>query len=79
MMLGLIDWEGYESQTPFDPFAISSEKAELHFNELLELVDGRSGFVFEHSIQKVIKECAWAFAPDFARKCAEDFNAIRVY
>ena len=28
---------------PFDPATISTEKAELYFSELLELVDGRSG------------------------------------
>ena len=32
-----------KARLPFDPAAISTEKAELYLSELLELVDGRSG------------------------------------
>ena len=32
-----------KARLPFDPLTISSEKAELYFKELLELVGGRSG------------------------------------
>ena len=32
-----------KARLPFDPFGISAEKAELYFNELLQLADGRSG------------------------------------
>jgi DNA primase len=42
-VLALLTGDDMKARLPFDPDAISSEKAELYFNELLELVDGRSG------------------------------------
>ncbi len=42
-VLALLTGEDMKARLPFDPVAISSETAELHFNELLGLVDGRSG------------------------------------
>ena len=42
-VLALLTGDDMKARLPFDPDAISSEKAELYFNELLELVDGKSG------------------------------------
>ena len=42
-VLALLTGDDMKARLPFDPTAISTEKAELYFSELLELVDGRSG------------------------------------
>jgi DNA primase len=42
-VLALLTGNDMKARLPFDPAAISTEKAELYFSELLELVDGRSG------------------------------------
>ena len=42
-VLALLTGNDMKARLPFDPAAISAEKAELYFSELLELVDGRSG------------------------------------
>ena len=42
-VLALLTGDDMKARLPFDPVAISSEKATLYFNELLELVEGRSG------------------------------------
>ena len=42
-VLVLLTGDDMKARLPFDPVAISLEKASLYFSELLELVDGRSG------------------------------------
>ncbi len=42
-VLASLTGDDMKARLPFDPVAISSEKASLYFNELLELVDGRAG------------------------------------
>ena len=42
-VLALLTGNDMKARLPFDPAAIPTEKAELYFSELLELVDGRSG------------------------------------
>ena len=50
-VLALLTGNDMKARLPFDPAAISTEKAELYFSELLELVDGRSG-LFSNSGRK---------------------------
>ncbi len=47
-----ITGDDMRARLPFDPTAISSEKAALYFNELLELVDGRSGLFSSSGYKK---------------------------
>jgi len=42
-VLALLTGDDMKARLPFDPMGISSEKAAIYFNELLELVDGRAG------------------------------------
>ena len=51
-VVALLTGDDMKARLPFDPDAISSEKAELYFNELLELVDGRSGLFSNSSSNK---------------------------
>ena len=51
-VLASITGDDMRARLPFDPTAISSEKAELYFNELLELVDGRSGLFSNSGYKK---------------------------
>jgi DNA primase len=51
-VLALLTGDDMKARLPFDPDAISSEKAELYFNELLELVDGKSGLFSNSSSNK---------------------------
>ena len=41
-----------KARLPFDPVAISLEKAALYVEELLELVDGRSGLFSNFGAKK---------------------------
>jgi len=50
-ILASLAGDDMKARLPFDPAELSSEKAALYFNELLELVDGRSG-LFSNSGSK---------------------------
>ena len=51
-ILASLAGDDMKARLPFDPAELSSEKAALYFNELLELVDGRSGLFSNPSSTK---------------------------
>ena len=51
-VLASITGDDMKARLPFDPTAISSAKAASYFNELLELVDGRSGLFSKSGLKK---------------------------
>ena len=51
-VLAMLTGDDMKARLPFDPVAISSEKAALYFSELLELVGGRSGLFSSTSSKK---------------------------
>ncbi|MFL2845793.1 MAG: DNA primase [Candidatus Puniceispirillaceae bacterium] len=51
-VLASITGDDMKARLPFDPTAISAEKASLYLNELLELVDGRSGLFSNSGYKK---------------------------
>ena len=51
-VLALLTGNDMKARLPFDPVAISTKKASLYLNELLELVDGRSGLFSDFAAKK---------------------------